>query len=568
MGQEEIYQQQSREDFGMGCVSASGRYYKRFIEALRDARFDFWFVQDFRPGIFACFDPDLNLTFANDVYARSFNKQPHEMVGVNALTLIPPFAQPYLMQVLGYLNQKYPVCIIELEMPVSDEGSEWVRWTIRAVYNAEATLIEYQGHWEDITGTKTGELKLKHDHKNLEALVESKTAELHQEIAQRKIIEEELFRKEKLESLSILASGIAHDFNNILTIISGNNSLANIILEEKGDYDVCELLDEVQRGVTQAQELTEQLMTFSRGGIPVKEAVSMEDLIQESAGFVLHGSNVRAVFSSSGQIWPADIDRGQIGQVFHNLILNAAQAMPRGGIIEIYISNIMPEIAEALALNAGRYVQVVIKDHGTGISSEDLGNIFVPYFSTKDKGHGLGLAMAYSIIKKHDGKIKVSSESGIGTTFEVYLPASDDIIIDKGSVTKVNFSGQGRILVMDDDRTVRNTLGRMLRQLGYEADLARDGQDTIQMYVEAREAGTPYHAVIMDLTVAGGMGAQETMQKLKKLDDKIKAVVSSGYSADEVLVNHRNYGFCGMLEKPIEIDRLSRVLFEAVGPQY
>jgi len=420
---------------------------------------------------------------------------------------------------------------------------------------------------EEMIDKKNEELQLREDRKNLEALLEYRTAELHREIDQRKMMEEELFRKEKLESLSILASGIAHDFNNILTIISGNNSLANIILEEKGDYEVCELLDEIQRGVAQARELTEQLMTFSRGGMPVKEASSIEELVQETASFILRGSNVRTVISMSGQIWPANIDRGQIGQVFQNLLLNAAQAMPGGGVIEIYISNIVPETAEALALKSGRYIQVVVQDHGNGISREDLSNIFVPYFSTKERGHGLGLAMAYSIIQKHDGNIKVSSELGIGSTFEIYLPASEDIVINKGSVTRVNFSGKGRILIMDDDRTVRNTLGRMLRQLGYETDLARDGQDTIEMYVEAREAGAHYHAVIMDLTVAGGMGAQEAMQRLLKIDNEIKAIVSSGYSTDEVMVNYNNYGFCGILEKPIEIDSLSRVLFEAVGLQ-
>lgn len=567
MNQQERYHRQTNQSMMDHSSSEEYRHYQMVIDALTNGRCDYWFVDDIRPGIYCCCDPDLNLTFVNDVYARYYNRYPHQLLGVNALTLLPLVVHPYLTQILGYLNMTCPVCIAELLIDPSEEKPMWVRWTIRAVYN-ESKLLEYQASWEDITDMKLREVKLNQDRQALEAIAEDRGNELQKEIRQRKAIEEELLRKEKLESLSILASGIAHDFNNILTIINGNSSLANIILEEKNDYEVCELLDEVQRGVMQARELTEQLMTFSRGGAPIKEVSSIEDLVQESAGFVLRGSNVRALFSIGGQIWPVDIDRGQISQVFHNLLLNAAQSMPTGGIIEIYIGNIVPETAAALALAEGRYVQIVVKDHGSGIASEDLSNIFVPYFSTKEKGHGLGLAMAYSIIKKHDGLIKVSSERGIGSTFEVYLPASDEMLAEKGNIKKVNFSGQGRILVMDDDRIVRNTLGRMLQQLGYKPDLASDGQEAIQMYIEARQAGIPYHAVIMDLTIAGGMGARETVHKLRQIDDELKAIVSSGYSSDEVLINHSKYGFCGAIEKPVEIDRLSQVLFEAVGLKY
>lgn len=542
-----------------------GNPYKMFLKGVTDSEVDCWFITPGWPNLFCCIDRDLCYSFVNDAYAQFYNMQPGDLIGKNALSVIPPVLHPYIQQIRDSLTYESPICTVELALSKSVESPLWARWIIRAVYDHNSNLTEYQATWEDITDIKLRELKLNQDRRALEAMIEDRNKELQREISQRKAIEEELLRKEKLESLSILASGIAHDFNNILTIISGNNSLANIILEEKADYEVCELLDEVQRGVMQARELTEQLMTFSRGGAPVKEVSSIEDLVQESAGFVLRGSNVRAIFSISGAIWPVDIDWGQISQVFHNLLLNAAQAMPNGGIIEVYISNIMPETAAALALLEGRYVQIVVKDHGSGIASEDLGNVFVPYFSTKDKGHGLGLAMAYSIIKKHDGVIKVNSELGIGSTFEVYLPASDQSITEKNSSRKVNFSGQGRILVMDDDRIVRNTLGRMLNQLGYKPDLAGDGQEAIQMYIEARQAGSPYHAVIMDLTIAGGMGARETVQKLQQIDGNIRAIVSSGYSSDEVLLNYGEYGFCGVIEKPVEIERLSQVLFEAVG---
>lgn len=532
---------------------------------LANAKVDFCLADDLRPGIYACSDPDLNLTFVNDVWARYLKKAPHELVGMNALEFISANLHSRFREVLDFLNPLNPVCVLELEL--DKESIKWARWVIRAVYD-HSELVEYQGSFEDISEIKRKELQLEQDRMELEEVVLSRTAELQKEIARCKMMEEELIRKDKLESLGILASGIAHDFNNILTIISGNNALAGIILEEKGDYEVLELLGEVQRGVMQARELTEQLMTFSRGGVPVKETSSIEILVREIAGFVLRGSNVRAIFSTSGQIWPVDVDRGQIGQVFHNLIINAAQSMPNGGNIEIYLSNVMPETAAAMALAEERYVQIVVKDHGTGISPEDIGNIFIPYFSTKKNGHGLGLSLSYSIINKHSGIIKVSSELEVGTTFEIYLPASEKLVIEQNDIAKVNFTGHGKILVMDDDRVVRNTLGRMIRQLGYTADLSDDGQETIQMYMEAMEAGAPYHALILDLTVPGGMGAQETLDKLLKLDSKIKAIVSSGYSSDDLLVNFREYGFCGAIEKPFAIDRLSKVLFDVIGVDY
>ncbi len=566
MGQESsAYSKPDENNIRTMSAISTGTFAAFAQKPLVNVQVDFCRADDPRPGIYACSDPDLNLTFINDVWARHLQKSPHELVGMNALEFISADQHFRLKQVLEFLNPLNPVCVLELQF--DKDSTKWGRWVIRAVYD-RSELLEYQGSFEDISEIKRKELQLERDRLELEKIVEARTIELQKEIARSKMMEEELLRREKLESLGILASGIAHDFNNILTIISGNNSLAGIILEEKGDYEALELLDEVQRGVMQARELTEQLMTFSRGGIPVIETVSIESLVREVSGFVLRGSNVRAVFSASGQIWPAEIDRGQIGQVFHNIILNAAQSMPGGGNIEIYMSNIMPETAAALALVEEKYVQIVIKDHGTGIASEDLGNIFVPYFSTKEKGHGLGLAMAYSIVKKHSGMIIVNSEPGLGTTFEIYLPASDNIIIEQVTAAKVNLSGHGRLLVMDDDRVVRNTLGKMIRQLGYVADLSSDGGETIQMYMEAMQAGIPYHAVILDLTVPGGMGAKETLEKLLKLDGNIKAIVSSGYSSDDLLVNYMNYGFCAAIQKPVQIECLSRVLYDTIGLDY
>lgn len=541
-----------------------GNPFKMFMDDVTNIEVESWFISPGWPGLYCCIDPNLCYSFVNDAYAQYYNMQPRDLVGKEAFSVIPPALHPYILQIQDSLNPESPICIVELNINRSEESPLWARWIIRAIYDYDSGLVEYQATWEDISEMKLRELKLEQDRAELEAIVESRTAELQREIAERKRMEEELYRKDKLESLGILASGIAHDFNNILTIISGNSSLVSTILEEKADYEVHELLDEVQRGVMQARELTEQLMTFSRGGAPVKETSSIQKLVQESASFILRGSKVRAVFSAHGQIWPVNIDRGQISQVVSNLIINSSQAMPDGGIIEICINNIPPEAAAALMLNEGRYVQIIIKDHGIGIPAEDLGNIFVPYFTTKAKGHGLGLALAYSIIEKHEGDIKVNSELGVGTTFEIYLPASDDLFIDNPPDEKINYLGQGRILIMDDDEMIRNTLGRMLRQLGYETGFARDGEEAIDIYNQAKQAGTPYQVVIMDLTIAGGMGGKETVQRLKQLDSNLKAIVTSGYSCDEVMINYVGFGFCGAIEKPYEIDKLSRVLYEIV----
>jgi signal transduction histidine kinase/ActR/RegA family two-component response regulator len=380
------------------------------------------------------------------------------------------------------------------------------------------------------------------------------------DITERKRLEEELLRAQKLESVGLLAGGIAHDFNNILTIIMGNISLAKTDLAQ-GD-DPSELLTEAERASKRAQTLTKQLLTFAKGGAPVKEITSLKDVIKETSLFVLRGSKSRCEFSIAEDLWPADVDIGQISQVMNNIVINANQAMPEGGTILISAENLVINESLDFSIKPGRYIKVSIQDQGVGIAEKHLANIFDPYFTTKQEGSGLGLATTYSIIKKHEGHITMESQLGVGTTFHIYLLASDKAVPEKEEVKLIK--GHGRVLVMDDEASLRKMVGRMLEKLGYESKFAKDGAEAIRMVKEAKEAKKPYDAVILDLTVPGGMGGKEAINKLLEIDPELKAIVSSGYSDDPVLANFKEYGFKGMMPKPFESRSLGKVLHEVL----
>ena len=381
-----------------------------------------------------------------------------------------------------------------------------------------------------------------------------------QDITKRKRLEEELLRAQKLESVGLLAGGIAHDFNNILTTILGNVSMAKT--QVTSEDELFEMLSEAEMASLRAQTLTKQLLTFAKGGAPVKETASINDILKESSSFVLRGSKSRCELSIAEDLWPAEIDVGQMSQVINNIVINANQAMPEGGTIQIAADNLIIENRHSFPVNPGRYIKISITDHGVGIAEKYLSKVFDPYFTTKQEGNGLGLATTYSIIRKHDGHITVESQLGVGTAFHIYLPASDKAVPEKEEVKIIK--GQGRILVMDDEASLRKMVGRMLKNLGYESEFAKDGAETIEMYKEAKEAEKPYDAVILDLTIPGGMGGKEAINKLLEIDPEVKAVVSSGYSDDPVLANFQEYGFKGMMPKPFESRSLSKVLHEVL----
>ncbi len=375
-----------------------------------------------------------------------------------------------------------------------------------------------------------------------------------QDITERRVVEEQRTRADKLESVGLLAGGIAHDYNNILTVILANVSLAQ--LAPQGSPEVPALHESIEQAALQARDLGQQLLTFSKGGSPVKRTSSVAELVEQSVSLALRGSNVRADLSCERGLWLVDVDRGQIHQVLNNLAINAKQAMPDGGILEVRAENCTLKESE-LELPRGRYVKISLRDTGIGIAPENLPKIFDPYFTTKTEGTGLGLATAYSVVRKHHGNIAVHSAAGAGTTFEIYLPASEKEQAEQATGIGPVRKGTGSILVMDDDAAVRGTLARILPTLGYTVECVHDGSAAVRRYAEAMGKGKPFDLLLMDLTIPGGMGGKEAMQHLKRLYPGVKVIVSSGYSNDPVLASYQDYGFAAVVLKPFRVSELS-----------
>jgi nitrogen-specific signal transduction histidine kinase/CheY-like chemotaxis protein len=389
------------------------------------------------------------------------------------------------------------------------------------------------------------------------------------DITHRKRLEEEQQRVEKLESVGLLAGGIAHDFNNILGAILGNISLARIVAVPGSELH--NSLEQAEKASQRAKRLTQQLLTFSKGGAPVTKLAPLTELLRDTASFALHGSRVKCLFSIPSDLWHAEIDTGQVSQVIHNLVINAQQAMPDGGRIELRAENIAlsetQNLGSELPLKKGNYIRIAVTDHGTGIPAEHLEKIFDPFFTTKQRGSGLGLATSFSIARQHGGHLSAESEPGSGSTFYLYLPASmetADMEREEKGVMKP--AAEARILVMDDEQGIREIAGRMLRHLGYtDIDLAADGAEAIKMYKAAMKSGNPYTVAILDLTIAGGMGGKDTVRKLLKIDANVKAIVSSGYADDSAMAEYRGYGFSGMVAKPYTLEELGKALQIVIG---
>jgi len=387
------------------------------------------------------------------------------------------------------------------------------------------------------------------------------------DITEHRLIEEERLKSHKLESVGTLAGGIAHDFNNLLQGIFGYISMAKRTLDQK---DRClGMLEQAEKALHQSVNLTNQLLTFARGGRPIRRPLDLRPVIENAVTFALSGSRVGHRLKIVDGLAMVSADEGQISQVIQNLVLNADQAMPAGGTVTIAARNVLvPLDASPPGLDKGDYVEILIRDMGIGIPAQYLDRLFDPYFTTKERGSGLGLATSYSIIRNHDGVIEVSSEPGRGSTFRFYLPATDGAVQTGARTTPPDEAAPaagGHILVMDDEEVVRRVAAELISSLGYEVDLAEDGAKAIELYESAMNAGRTYDVVILDLTIRGGMGGAEAIQKLQEIDPAAKVVVSSGYSDDTVVSEYQEHGFRAFLKKPYVLGDLQNVLNSLMG---
>jgi len=381
------------------------------------------------------------------------------------------------------------------------------------------------------------------------------------DVTSHKKAEEEIFQTEKLHSISLLAGGIAHDFNNILTAILGNISMVRMGMDE-GDIGSKKLLL-AEKAALQATSLTQQLLSFSKSGTPLLEATTIDQLVEDSTQFILRGSNVKCEVHKDDNLWSVDADKGQISQVVNNLIINADQAMPEGGTIRLDLTCEHVSSGDIPALPSGDYVCIAVQDQGGGITPDNLKRIFDPYFTTKKNGNGLGLASSYSIIKSHHGLMTVDSVVSEGSTFKVYLPKAAQVAEPSPAEAQEDNTihpGQGRILVMDDMEAMMMVAGEILQVLGYEVEFSTNGDEAIEAYKKAKEAGKPFDAVVFDLTVPGGMGGEEACRILSEYDPGLIAVASSGYSTSNVMSEYEAAGFKAVVPKPYRIKDMSAAL--------
>lgn len=379
------------------------------------------------------------------------------------------------------------------------------------------------------------------------------------DITSQEKLQEEAFKSQKMESIGLLAGGIAHDFNNILTSILGNISIAKLELEPK-QGEIKQILEETEKAVNRANKLTKQLLTFSKGGAPIKKVTSLRETIEENAKFALRGSNIKLFVQIAPDLWNVEADEGQIGQCIHNIIINANQAMPNGGNIIVEARNVDPSQHPPFLKESTNYIVISIMDQGGGIPEKLQSKIFDPYFTTKENGTGLGLAIVYSILNNHNGFINLDSKVGEGTIFYLYLPAVKKKVSPaiKSSI-KIQ-KHHGNVIIMDDEQDIRNILGKMLKKLGYNVDFTKDGRELIAFYKTKIEEGITFDFLIIDLTIPGGMGGKEAIGRILEINPLQNVIVTSGYSTDPVMADFESFGFKARLIKPFTIYDLSAIL--------
>ena len=513
------------------------------------------------------------VTFFNEYAQRLFGFPEEEIVGKNVVGTIVPSTESSGRDLVRMIQE---ICADpdrfrdnENENVTKDGRRVWVRWSNKAILDDQGRPAGILSVGSDVTERKRIEEELRIHRERLQQLVEERTAELRtanealrQEIVKREAMEQDLLRAQKLESLGVLAGGIAHDFNNLLASIMNHVSLAMLDLDSS--QEPYRHIEGAERAALRARDLTQQLLTFSKGGAPVRKVIQLGPVIAEAIRICPPGVP-RAERSGNPERplagerrrrpdQPGDPQPGDQCRPVHARRRRCRGALPKRHVDE----------QSGLPLRPGKYVLISVSDQGSGIAEDHRDRIFDPYFTTKQKGIGLGLATTYSIVSKHEGYIRIASELGKGTTFSIYLPAADESSAGAPSSEEGPVMGTGRILIMDDDESIRTTCGDILRRLGYTPCFARDGAEAVDLYCKAREQGAPVDLVILDLTVPGGMGGKETMNQLLKIDPGVAAIVSSGYSNDPVMANYRSYGFLGIVCKPYRIKDLSRAVSEAI----
>lgn len=432
------------------------------------------------------------------------------------------------------------------------------------VYNlGDHPNILYKSLRKQISGALKGSSlvsKINEYSGNLELLVEERTEKLIalnenliSEISRRENAENELLKKRNLESLGILAGGIAHDFNNILTAVSGNINLLEMERVSETDEEK-DIFSQLKKAVLRARDLTQQLLTFSKGGAPVKKTSYLAPIAEESAGFLLRGSSIEAEFIFNAPDLTVDIDTGQINQVINNIVINAMHVMPGGGKIIFTLDSVVLGGDNPFNLKSGEYARLSVSDTGSGIPKDIIGKIFDPYFSTKEKGSGLGLATSLAVIKRHGGDISVKSKVGHGSVFDIYLPVSE-----KTAETESENDGGGiayglKFLVLEDDKGVQNVASAFIAKAGGICDMVADGNDAVAKYRDSFEAGEPYDILILDLTIPGGPGGREVMARIREINPGAAGIVSSGYSDSCAMADFEKYGFRSILRKPYFYD--------------
>ncbi len=498
---------------------------------------------------------------ADDEMASLSNvvEQTADLIIITNIDGVIEYVNPAFEKLTGYAKNevlgKTPVILKSGEHDNAFYENFWNKILSGEVYSGEFVNKKKNGETYTVDKTVT---PIRNDEGKITHFVA-----VDKDVTERKHEEENQEKITRLESLGVLAGGIAHDFNNLLTAILGNVSFAKLsISSQSRTYG---LLDEAEKASLRAKELARQLLTFSKGGEPVKVIVSVAALVKEAACFALRGSRIRCTCSIPEELWLCNVDEGQITQVVQNIVLNAEQAMPERGRIFVWCENVPLQGDDMAPLKEGDYVRVSVQDEGGGIPPEHLKRIFEPYFTTKKKGSGLGLATSYSIVKKHGGHIFVESETGQGTVFHIYLPACKEAPAQSMREEKILPVGNGKILVMDDEAPIRMLLQGMLEFLRYEAAFAKDGKEALSLYAAGRENGKPFDAVLLDLTIPGGMGGKETMQKLLEMNLSVKAIVSSGYSEDPVMANYKQHGFKAVIQKPYDLKKMGEVLHDVMG---